>query len=486
MKLAICNCKILRIMRELYKTPPAATPPGLGFPKLHMNYSSFASFIRFVFVVFCFFSLVHTGSAQKTMDSVERGKLKLMLKNIKSEVEKNYYDDKFRGIDLEERFKRANDRLDAVSTSSQALGVIAQVLIDFNDSHLYFLPPPTNLDVEYGWRQRIIGNKSFITTVMPNSDASAKGLKPGDELLAIEGFAPSRKEMWKALYFYNVLSKRSSLRLKVQSPGESVPRELEIASRIRELPRVITEQTLFRVLDEDDSSPADYNYLKTVGNIAIWKMPTFSMSPNQIDLLVNKVKAVPNLVLDLRGNGGGLVESLERLAGLMFDKDLKIADLKGRKPMEPIASKTRGKDAYSGRLVVLMDSESGSAAEMFARIVQLEGRGKVVGDVSSGSVMQSRRQSMKLGTDSIVFYGASITNADVTMSDGKSLEHVGVIPDELTIPSGEDLAAGRDPALAKAIQLLGGVITPEIAGKMSRYVWKRSSTGADYVLLEMQ
>jgi len=170
----------------------------------------------------------------------------------------------------------------------------------------------------------------------------------------------------------------------------------------------------------------------------------------------------------------------------MFDKDLKIADLKGRKPMEPIASKTRGKDAYSGRLVVLMDSESGSAAEMFARIVQLEGRGKVVGDVSSGSVMQSRRQSMKLGTDSIVFYGASITNADVTMSDGKSLEHVGVIPDELTIPSGEDLAAGRDPALAKAIQLLGGVITPEIAGKMSRYVWKRSSTGADYVLLEMQ
>ena len=210
------------------------------------------------------------------------------------------------------------------------------------------------------------------------------------------------------------------------------------------------------------------------------------MSPEQVDLLVDRVRTAPNLVLDLRGNGGGLVESLERLAGLMFDKDLKIADLKGRKAMDPIASKTRGKDAYSGRLVVLIDSESGSAAEMFARVVQLEGRGKVVGDVSSGSVMQSRRESMKIGTDSQIFYGISITNADVTMSDGKSLEHVGVIPDELVIPSGEDLAAGRDPALAKAVQLLGATISPDGAGKMYRYVWKRSSTGADYVTLEMQ
>ena len=470
---------------EIIQNTASGNTVKAGFPITSMNFYRFASFSRLAFVVLCLFSLAQAASAQKSMDSIERGKLKLMLKNVKSEIEKNYYDEKFRGIDLEERFKRANDRLDAVSTSSQALSVIAQVLIDFNDSHLYFIPPPTNLDVEYGWRQRIIGDKSFITTVMPNSDASAKGIKPGDEVLAIEGFAPSRKEMWKVLYFYNVLSKRSRLKLKVQSPGEG-SREVEVDSRVRQLPRVITAQTLFRGLDADETSATDHNYIKPVGNIAIWKMPSFSMSPEQVDLLVDRVRTAPNLVLDLRGNGGGLVESLERLAGLMFDKDLKIADLKGRKAMDPIASKTRGKDAYSGRLVVLIDSESGSAAEMFARVVQLEGRGKVVGDVSSGSVMQSRRESMKIGTDSQIFYGISITNADVTMSDGKSLEHVGVIPDELVIPSGEDLAAGRDPALAKAVQLLGATISPDGAGKMYRYVWKRSSTGADYVTLEMQ
>src|SRR5262245_41559928 len=163
------------IYEKLARPSPTITRFGHFY---FMKLRNAASLFRFAFVALCVLAVVQGASAQKAMDSVERGKLKLMLKNIKSEIEKNYYDDKFRGIDLEERFKRANDRIDAVQTSSQALGVIAQVLIDFNDSHLYFIPPPTNLDVEYGWRQRIIGEKSFITTVMPDSDASAKGLKP--------------------------------------------------------------------------------------------------------------------------------------------------------------------------------------------------------------------------------------------------------------------------------------------------------------------
>jgi len=77
---------------------------------------------------------------------------------------------------------------------------------------------------------------------------------------------------------------------------------------------------------------------------------------------------------------------------------------------------------------VLIDSKSASAAEIFARLVQLEKRGIVIGDQSAGAVMEARSFSHKVGTDSVIPYGTSMTDADVIMSDGKSIERVGVIP----------------------------------------------------------
>ena len=77
------------------------------------------------------------------------------------------------------------------------------------------------------------------------------------------------------------------------------------------------------------------------------------------------------------------------------------------------------------------------------------------------------------GLEGVILYGASITNADVIMKDGKSLEGNGVVPDEKALITGEDLAAGRDPVLAKAIALAGGTIDPTAAGKMFPVRWKK-------------
>jgi C-terminal processing protease CtpA/Prc len=139
--------------------------------------------------------------------------------------------------------------------------------------------------------------------------------------------------------------------------------------------------------------------------------------------------------------------------------------------LKPQLAKTVGDHAFKGKVIVLVDSQSASAAELFARTMQLEQRGVVLGDRTSGSVMEARAYSYQQGVDTVIPYGFSVTEADLIMKDGKSLEHVGVTPDEVIIPTAQDLAIGRDPVLARAVEIAGGKIDSTQAGKLFPFEW---------------
>jgi carboxyl-terminal processing protease len=408
------------------------------------------------------------AAAQK-MDGVARGQVSDMLKNVKSSLRKDYYatDISFGNVDFETRFKQAEERLKAVDTLGQAFGVIAQVVLDLNDSHTRFYPPSRAAITEYGWRMRVIGDKAFITAVQPGSDGEAKGLKAGDEVLAMNGFPATRRELWKMIYYYQTLNPQLKITLDVKSPAGEV-RKLDVMSKVTPLKRVVDltrNMDISEAIRESDRDDGSRHYFKEVGGAYIWKMPDFVFDPKDVKGLVDRFQGKQTVIFDLRGNPGGLVVTLEELAGYFFDKEVKIADLKGRKPMDPQVAKPKGKNRFEGKVIVLLDSGSASAAEIFGRLMQIEKRGIVVGDVSSGAVMQSRGVSFDAGVQTIISYGMNLTNADVIMTDGKSLEHVGVIPDELVLPTGKDLAEGRDPVLARALEIAGVKIDSADAGR---------------------
>src|SRR6266487_5334984 len=94
-----------------------------------------------------------------------------MLSVIKGDLRKNYYDVNYHGMDVDARFKAADDNLKQATSLGQLFGIIAKVLLDLNDSHTFFLPPGRASRTEYGWQAQMIGEKCYVVSVKPHSDA---------------------------------------------------------------------------------------------------------------------------------------------------------------------------------------------------------------------------------------------------------------------------------------------------------------------------
>lgn len=428
-------------------------------------------------MLFCAPIAGSTGARGQTLNSVDRDRGHVMLKSLKGEIRKNYYDPTFHGIDLDARFKTADEKIEQATSVGQVFGIVAQVLIDFEDSHLFFLPPERANTTDYGWRMQIVGHNCYVSAVKPGSDAEAKGLKPGDLIKSVDGFLPARENLWKLKYLYYALRPQPGVRVLVQSP-DGVERKLEVMAKIKTGKRRIDltgangANDIWDLIREGENEDRirRHRYYELGSDAMIWKMPQFDLDARQVDDLMGKAKKRKALILDLRGNPGGAEDTLKYLLGYFYNG--KIGDMKGRKETKPLMAKSRD-DRFEGKLVVLIDSESGSSAEIFARVIQLEKIGTVIGDRSSGAVMRAKGYSFQIGADTVVFYGASITDADLLMTDGKSLEHMGVTPDEVVLPTAEDLAAKRDPVLTRAAALVGVKLEPEKAGGLFPLEWRK-------------
>jgi C-terminal processing protease CtpA/Prc len=416
------------------------------------------------------------GLSQQKVNKTEQAQGREILRKVEDTIERNYYDPKFRGIDLKANFDEAEKKMDQAPNLSFGLGIIALAVETLKDSHTYFIPPLRNVVVYPGWQIDSVGEQCLVSAVDTRSDAWKQGLRTGDEVFRLQGYALDRASLPSVKYHLDVVYPLSAYQMVVASPGKAA-RMITPKSEMVTLPQTLNSFTGGDARHQLDRISQGYYRVSKVrtanigDKVMVWKLPEFNLKQTEIEHIIEQAKKREFLILDLRDNGGGGEEILKWMIESFFDHDVTVGELIERTKNTPLKVPGKQGHAFQGKLIVLVNSASASASEVFARTVQLEKRGTIVGDVTAGEVGQDQAFVMTSGGSTFITYIMEITTARLRLPDGGDLEGVGVTPDVKSLPTALDMAEERDPVLARAAQLAGVEITPEDAGKLFPVVW---------------
>lgn len=413
-------------------------------------------------------------SGWSQLSHMDREQAQAMLVAVTSDVRRSYYDPKLLGTDWDARVRKAKEAIANATTVQSATSEIAAVLASLNDSHTYFVPPQYSVQVDYGWQFQMLGDRCYVTHVRRGSDAETKGLRPGDEIMMIDGIMPIRENAWKIHHKLN-LYPQYGLRVGLLDPAGMKIRKVDVEAKVWQTQNVRLDlwdkqKEMNAALDAEERRRLSRVRSQQLGpEVMILKIQNFIQPGSEIEYLVDRASKHQALIMDLRDDTGGNEDVLKHWVECIFLRDVKIADRVSRGKTGTLAVKSNPHHIFSGKLIVIVDSNSASAAELFARVVQIEKRGIVLGDQTSGSTMEG--QYFRHAAN--VAFGTLVTQAELVMKDGKSLEHRGVTPDETIVPAASDLANGRDPVMARAVELAGGLLSSEAAGKLFPYEWPK-------------
>jgi C-terminal processing protease CtpA/Prc len=279
---------------------------------------------------------------------IDRQRVQDMLRQVRDDIEKNYYDPAFRGIDLDDLFDKARTALAQAPTLNDAYAILTDTVMRFDDSHTVCVPPGRNLTVEYGWRMAMIGSQPLIVEVTRDSDASRKGLQVGDLVLAVNRFTPERDTMAAMRRYYAIIRPQKIQHVVVRKPdGQQLA--VDVESKLNPA-RFLN---LADLLNQFDTSEAELRHRSVAVNqdVLLWKMPAFR-DAGPVEEQIRKARGFKTLVLDMRGNGGGSVDTLNTMISWFFDREVVVATQKERKKettfrAKPRRDPTRDASSYS-------------------------------------------------------------------------------------------------------------------------------------------
>ena len=360
----------------------------------------------------------------------------------------------------------------AAKTPGELRAVLSDMLGRLGLSHFSVIPGSADspgksgdLAAQPGFDVRLIDGKLVVTTVDADSRAFAEGVRPGwivesigttpvSSLIAgIAETTPARiaqVEAWRLAITRLRGPWNSSVDVTfVDGAGATVKKTLE---RRPEKGEPVTVGSLPTMFVRVTSSLADTPAGAKAGVIGfnVW----MTAVDREFQAAIDRFRSADGIVIDLRGNPGGLAAMIMGLSGHFMNERLTLGVMTTTQAPYPLKFNANPRlvsaagervEPYKGPVAILMDGLTGSASECFSGGMQSLGRARVFGQTSMGQALPALFDKLPNGDVLIHAWGDFVTGT------GVRIEGRGVVPDEPVAVTRASLLAGRDATLDAAL-----------------------------------
>jgi carboxyl-terminal processing protease len=337
-------------------------------------------------------------------------------------------------------------QMNGVSRDQLAYRATAGMLDSLHDSHVYYMDPSRFQEN----KQSLNGNPGFsgigimitgqadtggthwvfVENVFPGSPAEMAGLKRFDKIVAVGG---------TSLRDGNVQQASQLIRGPAGSP---VMLTIERAGQPQQIS--VTRAAI-------QARPVTAVFLEPgVAYVRLFEFSKGSAREMRNQLLdLTQRGQIRSVILDLRGNPGGLISEADGVAGLFLPPGTAIARVIDRQSSSTLRAQGTGMFAQMP-LVVLTNGGSASGSEIVAAAFKDLHRGQLVGEKTAGALGGAIDVALPEG-------GMSVTVERITSPGGHVVEAIGINPD-IAVTLGEaDMEQGVDPQLQAALRAAGAV-----------------------------
>ncbi len=293
------------------------------------------------------------------------------------------------------------------------------------------------------------GGHPVIMDVIEGSPASEAGLRGGDVITAVDG-VPTAGQTLEQVSGMIRGTEGTTVVLTIRREGQSAPLTMTIVRRRIQV-RVLSTRML----------PSGIGYLR----LTQFTQPSSDLVANGLRQLM--AEGAKGIVLDLRGNPGGLLEASVNIASHFMDRGVVTTLETGRGQTTAYAVRPRD-PKYAGPLVVLVDRGSASASEVVAGALQDSGT-KLVGTRTYGKATVQAVYRFRDGS------GLRLTISRYLTPSGRDLEGQGLSPDVEVAAGGAAIGSADDVQLSRAVALVTQAAARPMLRPGGYPVWQRAN-----------